>query len=128
MKIISTIKINIKLKENIIKLLYKLINNLLYFDNIKREMRLYISIKTLKQKVFKLTHNKIRYLDYIYIYKKLTYNVYIFNIFIKLYKYLRYYSYYQLYQIPKYKFYKSLQSIYDYNRFYFNLIKDFLRL
>ena len=37
------IEINIKLEENAIKLLYKLINNLLYFDNIKRKIRLYIS-------------------------------------------------------------------------------------
>ena len=57
-------------------------------------MRLYISIKTLKQEVFKLIYNKIKYLDFIYIYKKLTYNIYIFNIFIKLYEYLRYYYYY----------------------------------
>ena len=47
MKIIFIIKINIKLKKNVIKLLYKLINNLFYFDNVKRDMRLYIS-KSLK--------------------------------------------------------------------------------
>ena len=40
-------KINIELEKNAVKLLYKLINNLLYFDDIEREMRLYIS-KTLK--------------------------------------------------------------------------------
>ena len=57
-------------------------------------MRLYISIKILKQEIFKLTYNKIKYLDYIRIYKKLTRNIYIFNISIKLYKYLRYYLYY----------------------------------
>ena len=96
MKIIFIIKINVKLKENVIKLLYKLINNLLYFDDIKRGIRLYIS-KTLKQEVFKLTYNKIKYLGYTRIYKKLIRDIYIFNIFIKLYKYLRYYFYYQLY-------------------------------
>ena len=37
-----------ELKENAIKLLYKLINNLLYFDNVKIKMRLYILIKILK--------------------------------------------------------------------------------
>ena len=47
MKIIFILKINIKLEENVINLLYKLINNLFYFDNIEREIRLYIS-KTLK--------------------------------------------------------------------------------
>ena len=47
MIIIFIIRINIKLKENVIKLLYKLINNLLYFDNAERKIRLYI-LKTLK--------------------------------------------------------------------------------
>ena len=41
-------KINIKLKENVIRLLYKLINNLLYFDNAEIKMRLYVSIKILE--------------------------------------------------------------------------------
>ena len=94
MKIIFIIKVNAKLKENVIKLLYKLINNLLYFDNIEIRIRLYISIKTLKQEIFKLIYNKTKYFDYIYIYEKLTRDIYIFNIFIKLYKYLRYCFYY----------------------------------
>ena len=88
-------KANIDLENNIVKLLYKLLNNLLYFDNldVRREIRLYILI-VLKYEIFKLAYNKIRYLEYTYIYKKLTYNIYIFNIFTKLYKYLRYYSHY----------------------------------
>ena len=48
MKIIFRIKINVKLKENAIKLLYKFINNLFYFENIERGIRLYILIKILK--------------------------------------------------------------------------------
>ena len=84
-----TIKANIKLKDNIVKLLYKLINDLLYFDNFDKEMRLYIFTKTLKQKVFKLVYNKMKYLNYIRIHEKLIRDIYIFNIFIKLHKYLR---------------------------------------
>ena len=41
-------KINAKLEENAVKLLYKLINNLLYFDDAEIKMRLCVSIKTLK--------------------------------------------------------------------------------
>ena len=48
MKIIFIIKINANLKENAVKLLYKLINNLLYFDNVKIEMRLCVLIKILE--------------------------------------------------------------------------------
>ena len=47
-----------KLKENVLKLLYKLINNLLYFDNIEIKIRLYVLIKTLKQKIFKSVYIK----------------------------------------------------------------------
>ena len=57
-------------------------------------MRLYVLIKILKYKIFKLAYNKIEYSNYIRTYKKLTCSIYIFNIFIKLYKYLRYYLYY----------------------------------
>ena len=42
------IKINAELEENAIKLLYKLINDLLYFDDVGIEMRLYILIKILE--------------------------------------------------------------------------------
>ena len=99
---------------------------MLYFDNIKREIRLYILIKTLNQEVFKLIYNKIKYLDYTYIYKKLIRNIYIFNISIKLYKYLRHYSYYQLYQISRYKSYESLWPIYTLSRLFYIIIIDFI--
>ena len=77
-------------------LLYKLINNLLYFNdsNPSRELRLYILIKILEQEIFKLIYNQISYSKYTRTYKKLTSDIYIFNISIKLYKYLRYYSHY----------------------------------
>ena len=87
------IRDNNTLEKNIVKLLYRLINNLLYFNDNKRDLDLYIFI-SLKAKVFKLIYNKIRYLDYIRIYKRLIYKLYIFEITIKLYKFIRYYSYY----------------------------------
>ena len=83
-------KSNVVLKNNTIKLLYKLINDLLYFDDLHREIRLYIS-NVLKYKIFKLAYNEIRYSDYTRFYEKLIDNIYIFNITIKLYKYLRHY-------------------------------------
>ena len=84
---------NNTLEKNIVKLLYRLIDNLLYFDDNKRDLRLYIST-SLKTKIFKLIHDKIRYLDYIKVYKRLTNKLYIFEIIIKLYKFIRYYSHY----------------------------------
>ena len=84
-------KTNIKLKKNIIRLLYKLINDLFYFNDIDIKIRLYVLIRVLKYEIFKLTHNEIRHLKYARTYKKLTRDIYIYNVFIKLYKYLRYY-------------------------------------
>ena len=90
-------KTNAKLEaNNAVKLLYKLINNLLYFDNPEKKMRLYIFINFLKQEVFKLIHNEMKYLNYTHIYEKLIRDIYIFNMFIKLHKYLRHYFHYQL--------------------------------
>ena len=76
-----------------VKLLYDFINNLLYYKTKLGVLRLYISLD-LKNKVFKIIYNKIDYLEYIKIYKKLIIDLFIYNIAIKLYKYIYYYSYY----------------------------------
>ena len=92
MRVITIVKANNKLEDNITKLLYRLVYNLLYFNNI-RDLRLYISF-TIEEEVFKLIYNKIRHPRYACTHKKLTKSIYILNIIIKLYKYLRYYLYY----------------------------------
>ena len=97
MRIIVTMRINVDLKDNAVRLSYKLINNLLYFDDSEIEIRLYVLIRILEYKVFRLAHDEMKYFDYTRTYKKLTRNIYILNIIIKLHKYLRYYSYCQLY-------------------------------
>ena len=84
---------NQALEENTIKLLYRIINKLLYFDDKKRDLRLYI-LTILKAKVFKLVYDKIRYSEYIKTYKRFIDSLYIFSISIKLYKFIRYYLYY----------------------------------
>ena len=84
---------NIELNNNFIKLLYKLINNLLYFNNNEKGFRLYISI-IIKIEVFKFTYNKIDHFQYTRIYEKFIQGLYIYNIAIELYKFIRYYFYY----------------------------------
>ena len=74
-------------------MLYKLIDELLYFDDDKRGLRLYIPL-IMKIKNFKLIYNKVEYLSYIRIYEKLTKGFYIFNIIIKFHEFIRYYFYY----------------------------------
>ena len=73
--------------------MYKLIEDLLYFNNNKKGLRLYIFI-IIKKEIFKLAYNEIKHSRYIRIYKKLIKGLYLFNIIIKFYKFIRYYFYY----------------------------------
>ena len=86
-------KRNSVLSENTTRLFYELINELLYCKKEYNNLRLYISL-ALEKKVFKLVYNEIDYLEYIRTYKKLTIDLFIYNIIIKLHEYIRYYSYY----------------------------------
>ena len=95
-RIIVIVKTNTELGDNAVRLLYKLINDLLYFDNVEIEMRLCVSIRALKHEVFKLTHDEMRHSEYARTYEKLTRGIYIYNMSTKLYKYLRHYSHCQL--------------------------------
>ena len=70
-------------------MLYKIIDDLFYFDDEKRGLRFYILI-VIKVEVFKLTHNEIKYSNYARIYKRFIKKIYIFNIITKLYKFIRY--------------------------------------
>ena len=91
----NIIKRNKTLDKNVIKLLYEIINNLLYCKEEHDNLRLYISF-TLKYDIFKLTHDKINYFEYTRTYKKLITDLFIYNITIKLYTYIRHYSHYQI--------------------------------
>ena len=88
-------------------MLYKIVDDLLYFDDEKKGLRLYILL-AIEVEVFKLTYDKIRYFNYIRTYKRLTKELYIFNISIKLYEFIRHYSHYQINQTSRHKPYNSL--------------------
>ena len=87
MRILQRIYNNKALKKNVAKLSYYIINNLLYFNNDKRDLYLYIS-SSIKEEIFKLIYNKISYLNYARTYKRLINNLYIFKITSKLYKFI----------------------------------------
>ena len=72
-------------------MLYKMIDDLLYFDDDKRGLRFCVLI-IMKVEVFKLAHNEMRYSNYVYTHKRLIKKLYIFNIATKLYKFIRHYS------------------------------------
>ena len=82
-------------KENVIKLSYRVINNLLYFDNNEKGLRFCIS-SIMKIKVFKFIYDEMGYFDYARTYKRFIKELYIFKMIIKLHKFIRYYSHCQL--------------------------------
>ena len=84
---------NNTLRDNTAKLPYRIVNELLYFNNDERGLRLYIPT-SIEQEVFQLAYNKIGYPGYTRIYKRLIEGLYIFNIAIKLYEFIRYYPHY----------------------------------
>ena len=90
---LKVIRNNKVLKENAAKLSYRIINNLLYFNNNERGLRLYIS-SLIKEEVFKLAYNEISYSSYARTHERLISNLYILRITSKLYKFIRYCHYY----------------------------------
>ena len=106
-------------------MLYKIIDDLLYFDDDKRDLRFYMST-ILKAKVFKLTHNEIRYFDYAYTHKRLIEKLYIFNMTTKFHEFIRHCFHCQLNQTSRYKLYNFLQSIFSLVKSFYILIIDFI--
>ena len=106
-------------------MLYKLIDDLFYFDDDERDLRFCV-LMTMKIEVFKLAHDEMRHFDYTYTHKRLIEKLYIFNMITKLYEFIRHYPHYQLNQIPRHKSYDSLQSIFSSIKSFHILIIDFI--
>ena len=104
---------------------YKIIDDLLYFNNDERNLRLYVLI-AMKIEVFKLTHNEMRHFDYAYTHKRFIEKLYIFNMTTKLYKFIRHCSHCQLNQTSRHRLYNSLQSIFSSAKPFHILIIDFI--
>ena len=79
---------NAALKKNAVIISYKIIDDLLYFDDDKRDLRFCVLI-VMKAEVFKLTHDEMKYFDYVYTHKRLIEEFYIFNMITKLYEFIR---------------------------------------
>ena len=116
---------NNTLGDNIAKLPYRIINELLYFNDDERGLRLCIPT-SIEQEVFQLAYNKIGYPGYTRIYKRLTEGLYIFNIATKLHEFIRHYPYCQMNQTPRHRLYSSLQLIYSPSRPFHTLTIDFI--
>ena len=106
-------------------MLYKIIDDLLYFDDDEKNLRFYM-LMIMKVEVFKLAYDEMRHFNYVYTHKRLIEKVYIFNIITKLYKFIRHYSHYQLNQTSRYKSYDFLQLIFSFIKSFHILIIDFI--
>ena len=116
---------NVALKKNAAIILYKIIDDLLYFDDDERDLRFYV-LMIMKAEVFKLAHNEMRHFNYVRTHKRLIEELYIFNMITKFYKFIRHCSHCQLNQISRYKLYDSLQSIFSSVKSFHILIIDFI--
>ena len=116
---------NAALKENVAIILYKVIDDLLYFDDDKRDLRFCVLI-IMKIEVFKLAYDEIKYFDYVYIHKRLIEEFYIFNMITKLHEFIRHYFHCQLNQTSRYKLYDFLQLIFSPVKSFHILIIDFI--
>ena len=85
---------NNNLGNNATKLLYRVVNDLLYFDDDERGLRLYILTAEIEKEVFTLVYNKIEYPGYIRTYKRLINSLYIYKLLTKLYKFIGHCPYY----------------------------------
>ena len=119
------IKANDRLDDNSVKLSYKLIENLLYFNDDEKGLRLYIS-SVMKAEIFKLAHDEMRHPRYARTHKRLTQDLYIYNMTIKLHEFIRHYPHCQLNQTPRHKLYDLLQLIFSSARPFHTLIIDFI--
>ena len=125
-RVIATVKANAELGDNAIRLSYKLINDLLYFDNAEIGMRLCVPTRALKHEVFKLAHDEMGHPGYARTHEKLTRDIYIYNMSTKLHKYLRHCPHCQLHQTPRHSPYDSLQPIYTPSRSFHTITIDFI--
>ena len=82
------IEVNIKLDENTSVLLYKLIDNLIYYKDSECSLQLSISsVEDIEKELFQQTHDELRHSEYVRTHKHLTEELYFFNLLKKLYKF-----------------------------------------
>ena len=101
---------NDDLDENAVELAYKIVDDLLYFDDDEKGLRLYIP-SAMEGEVFKLTHDEMDHPGYARTHERLTSNLYIFGLAIKLHEFIRHCPQCQVNQTPRHRPYGSLQPI-----------------
>ncbi len=121
----NLIQQNESLEENAAKMPYKIVDDLLYFDDDERGLRLCVP-SAMEAEVFKLAHDEMGHPGYARTHERLTEGLYIFNMATKLHEFIRHCPHCQLNQTPRHKPYGSLQPILTPARPFHTLTIDFI--
>ena len=124
-RVLQMIKNNEALGENAAKLPYRIVDELLYFDDDEKGLRLCIP-SAMEGEVFKLAHDEMGHPGYARTHERLTGNLYIFNLTTKLHEFIRHCPHCQLNQTPRHKPYGSLQPIFSPAKPFHTLTIDFI--
>ena len=124
-RVLQTLRENDALGSNAAALPYRVINDLLYFDDDERGLRLCIP-SSMEADVFKLAHDEMGHPGYARTHERLTEGVYIYNMATKLHEFIRHCPNCQLNQTPRHKPYGSLQPIILPSRPFHTLTIDFV--
>ena len=122
---IAMIKANDSLEENAAKIPYRLIDDLLYFEDDERGLRLCIPT-VMEGEVFKLAHDEMGHPGYARTHERLTQGLYMYNMATKLHEFIRHCPHCQLNQTPRHRPYGSLQPIFSPARPFHTLTIDFI--
>ena len=106
-RIMKMVRDNDALEENRARLPYRIVDDLLYFDDDEKGLRLCIPT-ALEAHVFKLAHDEMGYPGYARTHEKLTEGLYIFGMATKLHEFIRHCPHCQLNQTPRHMPYGSL--------------------
>ena len=109
-RILKQVQDNKNLEKNAVELPYQILDNVLYFKNDERGLRLCISI-AIEGEVFKLAHDKMGHLGYTRTLERLTQGLFIYNLSTKLHEFIRHCPHCQTNQTPRPSPYGVLQPI-----------------
>ena len=125
-RIIEMVKTNDNLEDdNAATLPYKLVDNLLYFDDSERGLRLCIP-ENLEKQVFQLAHDALGHPGYARTHERLTDRLLVLKLSTKLHKYIRHCPQCQINQTPRHRLYSALQPIISPARPFHTMTLDFI--
>ena len=100
--------------------------NLIYYQNEYNDRKRLCIFKSLKQKIFELTHNKHNHKRFHHIYKRIVESYYFKHLIKRLKRYILHCSKCQLNQTKRHALYESLNPILTFLLIFYTIIIDFI--